>query len=122
MTGKQMVNKEHEEKAMEQCTPVQRLTPAVDIYETEDALVVTADIPGVAEEDLQVEIERGVLSLEGSYSSGDGGRVGYSRQFRLSDRVDTETAEAGLKDGVLTLRLAKSEAARPKRIAVKTLH
>lgn len=122
MTEKQMMSKECAANAIEQNTQVRRLNPAVDIYETDEALVVRADMPGVAEEDLRVEIEQGVLSLEGSYPDGENGRVDYARQFRLSDRIEAETAEAGLKDGVLTLRLPKSEAAKPKRIAVKTLH
>lgn len=122
MTDKQMMTQEHEASAVELNNPVRRHIPAVDIYETDEALVVIADLPGVAEEDLQVEIAQGVLTLEGSCTTGDDARETYYRQFRLSDRIDADSGEAALKDGVLTLRLPKSEAAKPKRIAVKTLH
>lgn len=123
MTNEQMTTKENGPMAeAEKTSPVYRSTPAVDIYETDDSLVVTADMPGVEEKDLQIEIAREILTLEGGFSVGEGGRAGYYRQFKLSDRIDAEAGEAALKDGVLTLRLPKSEAAKPKRIAVKTLH
>ncbi|MDT8419335.1 MAG: Hsp20/alpha crystallin family protein [Desulfuromonadales bacterium] len=99
-----------------------RSTPAVDIYETADALVMKADMPGVAESDLRVEIEQGVLTLEGIFQPGGKGSTAYSRQFRLPEAIDPEGADAALKDGVLTLRLPKSEAAKPRRVTVKTLH
>lgn len=99
-----------------------RSIPAVDIYETADALVMKADMPGVAESDLRVEIEQGVLTLEGIFRRGGKGSTAYSRQFRLPEAIDPEGADAALKDGVLTLRLPKSEAAKPRRVAVKTLH
>ncbi|PLX92761.1 MAG: heat-shock protein [Desulfuromonas sp.] len=102
--------------------PVYRSTPAVDIYETADALVIKADMPGVAEPDLQVEIEHAVLTLEGNSLPDGKGQTTYYRQFRLSEAIDPDGADAELKNGVLTLRLPKSEAAKPKRVAVKTLH
>lgn len=115
MTDKQIATKE-------KTAPVYRSTPEVDIYETDEALVVMADMPGVDEKDLQVEIANGVLTLEGGFQAGEGGQVEYYRQFKLSDRIAAETGEAELKDGVLILRLPKSEAEKPTRIAVKTLH
>lgn len=121
MSDKQLMSKEHEQQVVAEGRPARQLTPAVDIYENDEAFVVLADMPGVVEESLQVQVERGVLSLEGQ-AEGAAGRIGYRRQFRLSDRVDAAAAEAGLKDGVLTLRLPKSEAAKPRKIAVKTLH
>jgi len=100
-----------------------RMTPAVDIYETADELVLTADLPGVAKEGLQLEVSRGVLTLEGDIQAADNQKQrSYYRQFTLSERIDADAGDAALKDGVLTLRLPKSEAAKPKKIAVKTLH
>ena len=122
MLGKQKITKENGSLTTENNTsPVYRLTPAVDIYETDDALVVLADMPGVAEQDLQVEITGDILTLEGM-TDRQGAATAYYRQFKLSERIDTGAGEAALKDGVLSLRLPKSEAAKPKRIAVKTLH
>ncbi len=104
-----------------QARPIHWAAPAVDIYETADELVVQADLPGVQDNQLRIEVNRGLLTLEATRDE-DGIAHGFYRQFRLSDRVDADTADAALKDGVLTLRLPKSEAAKPRRIAVKTLH
>lgn len=100
-----------------------RLTPAVDIYETTTELMVMADLPGVEESGLRLEVSRGVLTLEAEIQTAENEQQrGYYRQFRLSERIDSDAGNAALKDGVLTLRLPKIEAAKPKKIAVKTLH
>jgi HSP20 family molecular chaperone IbpA len=102
---------------------VHRVTPDVDIYETEQELVLLADLPGVIEQDLQLEVERGILTLEAQQTAVEGtARKAFYRQFKLSERIDSVAGAAELKDGVLTLRLPKTEAAKPKKIAVKTLH
>lgn len=124
MTDKQIVtNKNSQQNVVEEkTTPIYRYTPAVDIYETDDALVMMADMPGVEEQDLRIEINQGLLTLEGEFSPGETGISKYYRQFKLAKDFDAETGEAELKDGVLTLKLPKPEAEKPKRIAVKTLH
>lgn len=100
-----------------------RLTPVVDIYETDEELVVMADLPGVEESGLQLEVSRGVLTLEAAIQAAEKEQQrGFYRQFRLSERINTDAGNAALKDGVLTLRLPKIEAAKPKKIAIKTLH
>jgi len=106
------------------------LTPAVDIYETEDGLTLLADLPGLGKDDLHVGIDQGVLTIEGAAKGEGGGTTlfdefsvaGYYRQFRLPDSIDPDRTQAELKDGVLTLHLAKAEAAKPKKIAIKTIH
>lgn len=99
------------------------LTPAVDIYETPAELVVMVDLPGVAEAGLQLEVSRGVLTLEAEIQAAENEKQrGYYRQFRLSERIDADAGSGVLKDGVLTLRLPKTEAEKPKKIAVKALH
>jgi len=99
------------------------LTPAVDIYETETELILLADLPGVTETNLQLGIDHGILTLEGAINeNGIDHQHRYYRQFRLTDKIDTNGGNATLKNGVLTLRLPKSEVAKPKKIAVKTLH
>ena len=124
MSDKQMTTQQvAQAHPVEQTTPVFWGTPAVDIYETDNELVLLADMPGVSEQGLQLEISRGVLTLEAERAeSENGNKHGYYRQFKLSDRIDADSGQAQLKDGVLTLRLAKSETAKPKKIAVKTLH
>jgi len=124
MTDKQMTSKSNGSlESVTQAKPLRRHTPAVDIYETGDDLVLIADLPGVDEPNLQLEVSRGVLTLEAAISNtGSAHQHNYYRQFKLSDRIDADAGKAALKDGVLTLRLPKVEAAKPKKIAVKTLH
>ncbi|MFO7767148.1 MAG: Hsp20/alpha crystallin family protein [Pelovirga sp.] len=124
MTDKQMTTQEAgQAQSFEQAAPIVWGAPEVDIYETDNELVLLADMPGVTDQDLQLEISRGVLTLEAERTAIDNGnKHGYYRQFRLSDRVDADAGQAELKNGVLTLRLPKSEAAKPRKIAVKTLH
>ena len=122
MSDKQMINNEEQQK-VERALPVQYLTPEVDIYETEHELVLLANLPGAEEQDLQLEVKRGVLTLEAEQAAIEGAaRKAYYRQFKLSERINADAGSAELKDGVLTLRLPKAEEAKPKKIAVKTLH
>lgn len=99
------------------------LTPTVDIYETADELVLLADLPGVAESDLKLEVFRDTLTIEGAITNQKNKRQSsYYRQFHLAEEINGNTGNATLKDGVLTLRLAKVEQEKPKTIAVNTLH
>jgi len=124
MNDKQMVTDKNDiAGTVERTLPIQRFTPAVDIYETDQHLVMLAELPGVAEQDLQLEVVRGILTLEAEQAAVAGSaQKAYYRQFKLSDRIDADAGEAELKDGILTLRLPKTEAAKAKKIAVKTLH
>ena len=102
-------------------------TPAVDIYEDERGLVVIADLPGVEASALDVGVERGVLTLRGRAEHLVSGQPlhreyelsGFYRQFQLPDEIDSSRIEAELKNGVLFLRLPRSERAQPRRIEVK---
>ena len=124
MNNKQvMAQEQNQGNKVELGKSIFRLTPVVDIYETAAELVVMADLPGVAESGLQLEVSRGVLTLEAEIQAAENEQQrGFYRQFRLSERIDADAGNAALKDGVLTLRLPKIEAAKPKKIAVKTLH
>jgi HSP20 family molecular chaperone IbpA len=103
--------------------------PRADIYETEEAIYVVADMPGVGEDSLDITLEKGVLTLNGTVEpeSPEGYalayaeyRVGdYVRSFSLSDEIDQEAIEATLKDGVLRLTLPKITEAKTLKIAVK---
>lgn len=103
------------------------MSPAVDIFETEDGLTVVADVPGVAKDGIQIDVDDKILSIRGTVSlprregliSREFGMMNYFRQFRLSDEVDQSKINAELEQGVLTLRLPKAEHAKPRRIEVK---
>jgi HSP20 family protein len=104
------------------------ISPAVDIYETEDGLTLVADVPGLSEKSLSISIDQGILTIEGEAAAGIGdfqyrefAMSGYWRQFQLPETLDAEKARAEVKHGVLTLHLPKAEAAKPKRIAI-TVH
>ena len=124
MNGKQvMAQEQHQENKVAAAKSIFHLNPAVDIYETATELVVIADLPGVEESGMQLEVSHGILTLEGEIQADENEKQpGYYRQFRLSEQIDADAGDASLIDGVLTLRLPKIEAAKPKKIAVKTLH
>jgi HSP20 family molecular chaperone IbpA len=102
--------------------------PRVDIYETDDNIVVVADMPGVDESSVDITLEKNVLTINGyvepvqpeNYSLAYAEyRVGdYERSFTLSSEIDQDNIEATLKDGVLTLTMPK-EGPTTKKIAVK---
>jgi HSP20 family molecular chaperone IbpA len=100
------------------------LTPAVDIFETEEAVTLVADLPGMGKENLQLGVEAGILTLQGPADTGDDafyrefGANGYYRRFQLPDNLDLEKIAAQLRNGVLTVTLPKAAAARPRRIEV----
>lgn len=103
------------------------LMPAVDIYETEDSLVLLADMPGVKRENLEVGVDDDVLTIEGRVDGEQTGEMvrreydllDYFRQFRLSEAIDQAKISAELKQGVLRVELPKAEQAKPKTIDVK---
>jgi HSP20 family protein len=119
--------KELEQKE-EKTVPARYYVPNADIYETEDALVVVMEVPGVEKKDLQIGLENDVLRIEGriDFSKYDGldplyteYNVGhYSRAFTLSNKIDQQQISAELEDGVLRLTLKKSQEAKPRRIAI----
>jgi len=113
----------------EKTVPARYYVPNADIYETEDALTVVLEIPGVEKKDVSVNLEGDVLRVEGriDYSKYEGlepvyseYNIGpYARAFTLSDKIDQNGISAELDDGVLTLTLKKSKEASPRRIAIR---
>jgi HSP20 family protein len=103
------------------------ITPPVDIYELPESLVVTADVPGVSQNDLNVHVDNNVLTIQGrakhvvtdASTHHEYELVNVFRQFELADTVDQSKISADLKHGVLTLVLPKAEAAKPKQIPVR---
>lgn len=104
--------------------------PAVDIDENEAKYTVTVEIPGGKKEDVQVEVEEGVLTIRGEKRSEreekkdqrrwiERSYGSFARSFTLPPNADAERIDAAFKDGVLTLSIPKTEAAKPRSIAVK---
>ena len=89
-------------------------TPRVDLYANDDAVLLKADLPGVVAEGLAVEVDRGVLRIDGKRSE----KVHYRRSLRVPDGIDPDGITATLADGVLTLMLPRVEAHKPRRIPV----
>ncbi|MBV8071473.1 MAG: Hsp20/alpha crystallin family protein [Acidobacteriaceae bacterium] len=105
-------------------------SPAVDIYETENELVVKADLPEVDPKNVGIQLENGTLTLKGErrfeeQKNGKGfHRIERSygtfvRAFSLPDTVDADKVKADFKNGVLTITLPKKEVAKPKMINVE---
>lgn len=103
-------------------------TPAVDIYENEDEILLHADMPGVLKENVSVDIDNGTLSITGTRKLTTKGEaayeefidVEYKRSFSVPQTIDVEKVAAELNNGVLKLHLPKSEAAKPRQIEIKT--
>lgn len=107
--------------------PEYYINPPVDIYESDEGLVLLADMPGVDKEGLKVSVENQILTIEGKvgekrkadYWIQEFEPINYFRQFELSEEVDQNKITAELKHGVLKLTLPKAEKAKPKFIEVK---
>jgi HSP20 family protein len=112
----------------EQTRPGLVFTPAVDIFETEHEITLLADMPGVAADDIVIDLRDGVLTVSGEVKPFEGQdetdvliefEIGkYYRQFALSEAIDQGKIEAQFADGVLRLVLPKAEKAVPRKIAV----
>jgi HSP20 family protein len=104
-------------------------TPNVDIKETENEIVLHADVPGIDEKDIDIKLEDGTLTLKGERKfeqekKGEGyhrierGYGSFVRCFSVPDSVDPEHVKAAYKNGVLTVTLPKKEVAKPRSIKV----
>jgi HSP20 family protein len=105
--------------------------PAVDIKEENDSFVIHADLPGVDPKDIEITMEKGVLTLKGQraseskeetekYKRVERVRGTFLRRFSLPDTVDAEKITAKTKDGVLELTVPKGQTAQPRKIAVES--
>jgi len=112
----------------ERTVPGRFYVPPADVWETEDALAVAMEVPGVVREAVQIELKDDVLRVEARVDAAkyeglepvytEYGVGHWARAFALPDGVDRERIEARLEDGVLTLTLPKTAEARPRRIAI----
>lgn len=125
----QVQKKREQEQRQESTIPARVFVPPADIYESQDALTVILEMPGVEKDNVDVRVEEGMLNIEGrlALSKYEGllplyteYNIGhYARSFRLSAKVDQARIGAELKDGVLSLTLPKAEEAKPRTIKVK---
>lgn len=105
------------------------IRPAVNIIETEEGLILTADIPGATKESLDVNVEKGILTisapahhtLPGTSAYREFELANYYRQFSIPESLDHEKAKAEYTNGILTLRVPKAEVAKPRRIEVQVV-
>jgi HSP20 family protein len=105
-----------------------RVKPAIDIYETDHAIVVSAEMPNVEKEDLHVAVENNMLHItgkrinileKGTYLLRETNDVMYERSFELGDDLDTEKVEAKYNAGILTVTIVKREKAKTQKIEIK---
>jgi HSP20 family protein len=105
--------------------------PTVDIFEDKDNITVRAELPGMRKEDISVSLDGNTLTISGERKREDEQREGdtyraerffgrFQRSITLPRAVDQQKIQATYRDGVLTIKLPKSEEAKPKQIDVKT--
>ena len=105
------------------------LLPPVDIFEDASGITLLADLPGVDRDDLSIGVDGRTLTIEAPLKLGEANALvsvyaevranHFRRSFELSGDLDTAKIDAGLRDGVLTLRIPKLEQAKPRRIDVR---
>lgn len=119
---------QHKQTAEEATLPV--VLPAVNLYEREHEVVIVADMPGVSDQQVELTVEQQTLTISGKAEWAEPAGyelryrefapVEYRRVFSLTSDLDPENIKATMKNGVLTVTLAKTEKARPRKIAVTT--
>ena len=104
-------------------------SPHTDIHETSDSVVVAMEVPGVGKSDVDIRLDKGVLTVTGTidskkyealkpiYSEYNVGN--FVRSFNVSPKIDSDAISAVIADGVLTVRLPKAKEAQPKRISIQ---
>ena len=104
--------------------------PSVDVFEAENEIVLRAELPGLSEEDVEITLENGRLTVkgekklekedvEGEYRRLESRHGSFFRSFAVPNTIDRERIEATFEKGVLQVSLPKAEAAKPQRIEVK---
>jgi len=107
-----------------------RIRPAADILQKDEAFYILIDMPGVKREDLEIAVDKNVLTVEGdtSYPQAENekffenefGNVHYIRKFTLSDAVEKNNIQAHLSNGQLRLDLPKAKELQPRKIEIKS--
>jgi HSP20 family protein len=112
-------------------TEEKAFVPVFDVSETDSALIVKAEVPGIDQKDMDISLSNGLLTIKGEkklekkedneqFHSLERSYGAFSRTFRLPVEIDTEKVDASYKDGVLTVTLPKIETAQPRKIEVKS--
>lgn len=124
----QVQQKREVQQKQESTSPSRQFMPVTDIFETDQALSLIVEMPGVKKENVDVQVENDVLTIQGridfsnyeglqpvytEYNVGD-----YTRSFQLLSKIDQGKIKAQLRDGVMTLVLPKAEKAKSRKIAV----
>jgi len=98
---------------------------AVNIRNEDDAFILTALVPGLKADDLNIQVLEDVLRIEGEFPADENEYLlqelpngSFRRELRLSSPIESEGVEAKIADGILTLRLPKAESARPRKIKI----
>jgi HSP20 family protein len=99
----------------------------INVREEEDAYILSALVPGLKPEDLNIQVLEDVLRIQGEYRADENEYLvrelpngSFTRTLRLPSVIDADQVEARIADGILTLSLPKAESARPKKISIKT--
>jgi HSP20 family molecular chaperone IbpA len=103
------------------------IKPAVNIIETDEGLTLTADIPGATRDTLDINVEKGILTINAPVNRSMPGNpvyrefelASYYRQFSIPESLAHDRATADLANGILTLKVPKAEAAKPRKIEIK---
>jgi HSP20 family protein len=131
MTEKEMQLKQKQEvqRVAETTKPDKYYVPAVDIFETEEAVTVLAEMPGVSKEGVEIDLEDDTLTLRGKMEPQDFGEETillqefetghYLRKFTVAETIDQAKIDARMSDGLLTLVLPKLAPAAPRKIEVQ---
>lgn len=130
MTDKPLeVEKNEIETEVERARDCRLYSAAADVIETEEAILVWADLPGADEGTVELTLEKNVLTINAypeievpqgySLAYAEYGIGDYQRSFILSDEIDRDKIEAKVKNGILSLRLPKSGGARTRKIAIR---
>jgi HSP20 family molecular chaperone IbpA len=124
----QIQEKREVQKKEESTAPARFFVPQADIFETESALTLILEMPGVDKKNVDVSVEDGVLNVQGriDFSKYEGMQpvyteynIGhYRRSFSLSSKINQNKINAEMKDGVLTLVLQKADEAKPRKITI----
>ena len=116
--------------AQADANPNRTWAPPVDIRESEEALVLALDLPGLRKEDVNITLENNVLTISGDrpFEADQKNETihrleraygAFTRSFTLGPTVQSDNVEANFQDGVLLIKVPKAEASKPRRIAIK---
>ena len=113
-------------KSAESTSDISYISPAVDVYETENALAMILDMPGVSKDEIKVHIDKGIITITGNAKIPQKGDFrylefrpcDYKRSFELGAEINQEMIQADYKQGVLTIHMPRQEMVKNKEITI----